>query len=92
MKLNRLSLPISFLLRPFLMDANCIFNAKIEGMGNRNPHQDEHFWTNEIRKTDNVNSKVNLALENRYLHLYGNKDSYIQPYYVKKVLFFNMLF
>lgn len=63
MKLYRLSLPIYFVLRPFHMDANCIFNAKIEGMGKRNPHQDNTFGKSKIQKLDNVNSKVNLALE-----------------------------
>lgn len=27
----------------FFKDANCIFNAKIEGMGKRNPHQDYYL-------------------------------------------------
>ena len=37
MKLYRLSLAIEVIRRSFHMDANCIFNAKIEGMGKRNP-------------------------------------------------------
>ena len=66
------------MLRPFSMDANCILNAKIEGMGKRNLHQDNTFGKHEIQKLDNVNSKVNLALRKRTSHLYGNRDHLIQ--------------